>query len=48
MIDVALLGRTPRLDVEEITVDCFRCFVETVSNRNEDESMIDDGPLIII
>lgn len=51
MIDVALLGRTPRLDAdveEDITVDCFRFRFENESNNIDEGSTTCDGPLAII
>jgi hypothetical protein len=51
MIDVALLGRTPRFDADdddEIIVVCFRFFVQNESNKIDEESTGCDGPLAII
>ncbi len=51
MIDVALFGRTPRLDdadEDEISVVCFRFRVENESNNIDDESAVWVGPLAII
>lgn len=51
MIDVALLGRTPRLDAdveEDITVDCFRFRFENESNDIDEGSTTCDGPLAMI
>jgi hypothetical protein len=47
MIDVAFFGKIPRFD-DEIIVDCFRCFGQIVSKSNDDVSMRDDEPLVII
>jgi len=49
--DVALLGRTPRFDdddVDETIVDCFRFFVQHESSKIDEESTTCDGPLAII
>ncbi len=52
MIDVALLGRTPRFDAadddDEIIVVCFRFFVQNESNKIDEESTGCDGPLAMI
>ena len=52
MMDVALLGRTPRLDDEEddevSSADCLRRFEQTESNSIDGDSTMDDGPLAMI
>jgi hypothetical protein len=51
IIDVALLGRTPRFDdddEDEISAVCFRFRVENESNNIDDESTAWEGPLAII
>jgi hypothetical protein len=45
--DVALFGKILRFD-DEIIVDCFGRFEQIVSNKNDDESTIDDGVHAII
>jgi hypothetical protein len=48
MTDVALLGRILRFDDDVTIVECFRRFVQIVSNRIDDGSIIGGGPLEII
>jgi hypothetical protein len=51
MMEVALLGRTPRFDddaEDEIIVDCFRFLVQNESNKRDEGSTVCDGPLAII
>ena len=52
MIDVALLGRTPRFDDDdgddETMVECFRRFVQNESSRAEDGATAWDEPLEMI
>lgn len=48
MMDVALFGRTPRFDEgedDETTVDCFRRFGESESNRLDEGLVVWVEPL---